>query len=90
MIEKNGNAAVTEDMFKINNGYKPKRFADVVEYKNGDIVAIYQIGKINKNGLPVSRESKAIADIMTSSKYNGVPIFFVPYNREIEPLIYMR
>ena len=62
---------------------------DVVEYDGDEIVAIYQVGKVNKNGVPVSRESKAIEDIMNSSQYNGAPIYFIPYNSDIEPIIYM-
>lgn len=86
------NKAKTEDMFTPNegyNGYKSKRYADVVEYDGDEIVGIYQVGKVYKNGLPVSRESKAIEDIMNSSKYNGAPIYFIPYNSDIGPIIYM-
>lgn len=83
-----------EMMFKIDKPgykpYKPKRFADVVEYgANGDVIAIYQIGKVSGNGLPVSRESKAIADIMNSKAYNGAPIYFIPYNSNSGPIIYL-
>lgn len=91
-IDSRGNTIKTEDMFTPSNGhngYKSKRFADVVEYDGDEIVSIYQVGKVNKNGLPVSRESKAIEDIMNSSKYNGAPIYFIPYNSDIEPIIYM-
>ena len=91
-IDSRGNTIKTEDMFTPSNGhngYKSKRFADVVEYDGDEIVAIYQVGKVNKNGLPVSRESKAIEDIMNSSQYNGAPIYFIPYNSDIEPIIYM-
>lgn len=84
----------TENMFMIDapgyKPYKPKRFADVVEYgASGDVIGIYQIGKVSKNGLPVSRESKAIADIMNSSSYNGAPIYFIPYNSNSGPIIYL-
>ena len=34
-------------------------------------------------------ESKAIEDIMNSSKYNGAPIYFIPYNSDSGPIIYM-
>lgn len=43
---------------------------------------------MNKNGLPVLRESQAIADIMSSPSYNGAPIYFLPYNSDIGPIIY--
>lgn len=79
-----------EVMFPVNSGgYKPKRFADVVEYgKNGEIIGIYQIGKVSENGLPVARESRAIADIMNSPVYKGAPIYFVPYNKQLGLIIY--
>ena len=84
----------TEKMYDTTGGHKNRRFADVVELDgDGQIVAIYQVGKVNKNGLPVSRESKAIEDIMNSNDYNGAPIYFVPYNPQYgnvnEPIIYM-
>ncbi len=91
-IDSRGNRIKTEDMFTPREGYigyKNKRFADVVEYDGDEIVGIYQVGKVNKNGLPVSRESKAIEDIMNSYKYNGAPIYFIPYNSDIGSIIYM-
>ena len=77
-----------EEMYKTNNGYKTRRFADAVEVVDGEITRIYQIGKVNKNGMPIAREIKANEDIMKSDKYNGVPIFFIPYNIDMGEIIY--
>ena len=69
-------------------GIKNYRYADAVEMVDGKITKIHQVGKINKNGTPVIRESKAIADIMGAPDYNGSPIYFWPYNVESGPIIY--
>jgi len=79
---------VREHYFRTPGGTKNYRFADAVEMVNGNIKRIYQVGKVNKNGLPVLRESLAIYDIMNSPKYNGAPIYFLPYNANIGPIIY--
>ena len=63
-----------------SNGYKKRRYADAVEIVDGKVIKIHQVGKVNQNGTPVSRESKAIEDIMNSSNYNGAPVYFWPYN----------
>ena len=60
--------------FDTTGGTKAYRYADAVEY--------------NKNGTVISRESKAIADIMNSSDYNGAPIYFLPYNSDIGEIIF--
>ena len=70
-------------------GDKKYRYADAVERVDGEIVNIYQVGKVSKNGLPVSRESKAIADIMEAPDYNGAPINFLPYNSDQGTITYM-
>ena len=75
--------------FNTPKGDKKYRYADAVERVDGEIVSIYQVGKVSKNGLPVSRESKAIADIMDSSDYNGAPVNFLPYNSEQGTITYM-
>jgi hypothetical protein len=63
-IESRGNKAKIEERIVIGNGFKPVRYVDIVERDpSGKIVAYHQIGKINKNGLPVIRERKAISDI---------------------------
>ena len=43
---------------------------------------------MNKNGTVISRESKAIEDIMNSDDYNGAPIYFLPYNSDIGEIIF--
>ena len=78
-----------EEFFPVENGYKSWRYADAVEVnKNGDIVAIYQVGNVNNNGTPVIRESRAMEDIFNSIKYNDVPIYFIPYNSDIASIVY--
>ncbi len=78
-----------EVKFDTTGGTKAYRYADAVEYnKNGEVVAIYQVGKVNKNGTVISRESKAIEDIMNSDDYNGAPIYFLPYNSDIGEIIF--
>ncbi len=63
-IEARGNTATFEERVKIGNGFKRVRYVDIVERNpSGRIVARHQIGQVNKNGLPVARERKAISDI---------------------------
>ncbi|GFI05229.1 hypothetical protein IMSAGC005_04083 [Lachnospiraceae bacterium] len=69
-------------------GNKSCRYADAVEISDGEISSIHQVGKVNQNGLPVARESRAIEDIMSSPDYNGAPIYFWPYNSDMGPIIY--
>lgn len=47
-----------------------------------------EVGKLSKNSIPITREAKAIEDIMNSPDYNGAPIYFMPYNSGIGPIIY--
>ncbi len=86
---KTGGVIKTEVKYSTPNGQKTCRYADAVEFVNGEIVKIYQVGRVTKSGLPVSRESVAIADIMNSPDYNGCPIEFIPYNSDIGSIIYM-
>ena len=79
----------TEYRYKTPNGTKTNRFADKVEIVDGEVTKIYQVGKVNENGLPISREAKAIVDIINSPDYNGAPIYFVPYNSSRGSIIYM-
>ena len=78
----------TEVKYSTPGGDKTYRYADAVEEVNGNVTNIYQVGKVNQNGTPVSREVKAINDIMASPAYNGAPITFVPYNSSVEPIIF--
>ncbi len=78
-----------ERKYDTPNGYKQKRYADAVEIVNGEVTKIHQVGKVNKNGTPIIRESKAIEDIMSSIDYNGAPVYFWPYNNShTEPIIF--
>lgn len=62
-INARGNRADVEVRVKISNGFKRVRFVDVVEYRTDGSVVHHQIGIVNKNGLPVIRERRAISDI---------------------------
>jgi RHS repeat-associated protein len=79
----------TEYKYNTPNGTKSYRYADKVEVVDGEVTKIYQAGKVSKNGLPITRESKAIEDIMNSTDYNGAPIYFMPYNSNMGPSIYL-
>ena len=83
-----GGSIEREVKFDTPEGTKTRRFADAVEIVDGEITSIHQVGKVNQNGLPVARESRAITDIMNSPDYNGAPIFFWPYNSDSGPIIY--
>ncbi len=91
----NGGEIKYEVRFDTTGGYKNSRYADAVEVKgsgsNEEILAIFQVGKVNKDGTPVSREKKAIIDILNSNDRNNVnvPIYYIPYNDpNIEVIIY--
>lgn len=59
------------------NGYKAIRYADFAVYAKGtgDVLYVVQVGIMNKNGTPVSREQKAIDDLVNQ----GLIVVFVPY-----------
>ena len=65
-------------MVKTPGGNKEKRFVDVVgtNPETGEKKYI-QVGKQNKNFTPVSRERKAMNDLLDAL---GLPIHFIPYN----------
>lgn len=72
-----------EVKFHVDGGFKPYRFADAAEYnENGELQAIYQVGRVNKNGTIVSRELKVLSDISKSPDAQGVPLLFKPYNTD--------
>ncbi len=78
-----------ERKYDTPNGYKQSRYADAVEIIDGEVTKIHQVGKVNKNGTPIMRESKAIDDIMNSFDYNGAPVYFWPYNNpQMGPIIF--
>lgn len=84
----NGGEMNYERKFDTPDGNKSRRFADAVEVVNGEVVSIHQAGRVNKNGTPVIREVRAMADIMSSPDYNGAPIYFWPYNSDSGPIIF--
>ena len=88
-IRSRGNTFETEVAFKVENGFKSVRYADIVEKQGATVKAIYQVGKVSKNGMPVVRESRAIADIIASEASGSVPVNFVPYNSSIGSIIYL-
>jgi len=84
-----GGRIENEVKFDTPDGNKHCRYADAVEIDSeGKIIRIYQVGKMNKNGTPVKRERLAIEDILKSKQYNGVEIYFLPYNMETDPMVY--
>lgn len=85
---RDGGKMEREVRFDTTGGNKNSRYADAVEVVDGKITSIHQVGKVNKNGLPVARESRAIEDIMSSDEYKGAPIYFWPYNSDMGPIIY--
>jgi RHS repeat-associated protein len=80
-VEKNiasrGLTPKREHMIKTPGGNKSKRFVDVVAMKGKKVVEMHQVGKQNKNGMPVSRERKALNDIQ---KATGKRPTYHPYN----------
>jgi RHS repeat-associated protein len=64
---------------KTPGGNKEKRFVDVEgrDPKTGEVRQV-QVGKVNKDGTPVSRETKALDDIEKATKKRPE---FVPYNQ---------
>jgi RHS repeat-associated protein len=78
-IEGRGNAVRLEHRVKTPGGKKENRYVDLAEYKNGEPIKYYQVGKQNKDGTPVKRERDAIEDI-DGSTGGSVPVEFYPYN----------
>jgi hypothetical protein len=42
---------------------------------------IHQVGRLTRSYRPVSREMRALRDIVRSNDYNGAPIYYHGYNR---------
>ena len=74
-LQAAGYDTYTENAVDITNGFKKKRFTDLMG-KKGDREIHIQVGKITKSGIPVSRERQAIDDLLKSGK----DVIFVPYN----------
>ena len=71
-----------EPSVKIDGGFKSTRYGDIgVSNSNGEFCGIVQVGRVNKDGTPVSREMYAIYDF----NLTGYPVVFVPYNVD-EPM----
>ena len=75
-----GGTIAPEYRFPTPDGQKTYRQADRVEIVDGKVATIYQAGRVDAQGFPVTREAEAIVDIMGSPDYNGAPIYFIPYN----------
>ena len=71
---------------KVKGKTKNTRYLDAVALdENYNVIEMYQVGRVNKNGIPVSRERKAIFDINNAVRFNdkirnGVKVKFVKYN----------
>ncbi|MDD3303773.1 MAG: hypothetical protein PHP54_02535 [Clostridia bacterium] len=88
-IRKRGLGYDTEygvDTTKVERATKNHRYLDAVALdKDGNVVEMYQVGRENKNGTPVSRERKAIYDIENAVRFNDkirnqTKVKFVKYN----------
>ena len=73
-LSDQGYTVTYEYRVKVNGGYKNTRYADIFASNDVESFAV-QVGRANNNGLPVSREAKAIVDLENS----GIDTFFVPY-----------
>jgi len=80
---KNGLDPDTEHEIKLDSG--KKRYIDVAGLnENGLADEFHQVGKQNKNGEPVARERRVIAEV---EKKTGKTVFFHPYNLVLIVLI---
>ena len=87
-IEKKGLIAIFEYVFKIKDGKKKKRYADVVGLTHAmKLVEIHQVGKENKNGTAVKRERDAISDIERNSNNKNIKVQFHKYTKYLILLI---
>lgn len=78
LLEESGYSVSQEKYIPTPNGAKGYRFADV--YGKNDStgeVRMYQVGRTNANGTPVSREVQAMDDIEGST---GIRPQFIDYN----------
>ena len=62
------------------------RYPDIYAQK-GEIYLLIQVGKINKNGIPVAREVRAMNDLRIAISPAGTPyqVEFIKYNAEVRP-----
>lgn len=69
-------SAILERIIRFISG--KKRFIDVAAVdEENQIIELHQIGKQNKNGLPVKREQIVINEILQET---GIQTIFHPYN----------
>ena len=77
-FQENGYTVTKEVFVPIpEGGNKSTRFIDLQGKKVGESTVNIQVGKMNKNGTPVSRERKAIDDLNKAGK----DVEFIPYNK---------
>ena len=76
-LKKGGYDVTFEERVMTPGGYKPVRYGDILakDPESGE-QWIIQVGKQTKAGNPISRETKAIQDLMNA----GYKAAFVPYN----------
>jgi intein/homing endonuclease len=68
----------TEVRVDIDNGFKSKRFVDLVATDASGNSIYVQVGKVKANGFPVGREQDAIKDLF--GQLGKIILEFVPYN----------
>jgi hypothetical protein len=81
LLEESGYSVTQEKYIPTENGAKGYRFADV--YGKNDStgeVRLYQVGRTNANGTPVSREVQAMDDIEGAT---GIRPQFIDYNNPV-------
>ncbi len=74
-LEAAGYKTHTENMVNTPDGYKNKRFTDIMGTKGNREIHV-QVGKATKSGMPVARERRALEDLFSAGK----DVIFVPYN----------
>jgi len=81
ILEEDGYSVTQEKYIPTENGAKGYRFADVYGKNNSTgEVRMYQVGRTNANGTPVSREVQAMDDIQGAT---GIRPQFIDYNNPV-------
>jgi RHS repeat-associated protein len=84
LLEQDGYTVTKEKYFKTPNGAKSGRFVDVYGKRtteNGVQEKMFQVGRTNSDGTPVSREVQAMDDIQAApANTSGLRPEFVDYN----------
>jgi len=76
LLQEYGCTVQREFFVKIQNGYKSCRFGDLFVIEPNGEQWILQVGKQTLGGKPVSREVKAMVDLIKA----GYDVVFLPYN----------